>query len=981
MSARCASLVQFLSICLLLFTCWLLFVYEYVALSPNHSFAMDNVLRGHSTRKDKSKTGMGRSARIADQASKVVRQLKKFSPQVDTQLTKEETLQAAAVKATEILTHMPDNNEGIDTTQSISPHWTNHFKKLDIQRTGMISYDDFSDVLITAAVPTYNNYSANATASANTTAHLTSIPVSRKDAYQLALKLDPDKTGLVNYEHLAPALKHAVEETSKAVAEQAVKRLGELSLEQLTNPHLKLQNEEEKQFHHKVSLLKDSELNAGVGAEYGKHNISAVRVGRFSPRFRGDGGNLDSSQGMVTISDVAGKAYGGVDSGSGNGTDLHSLTSPIYNRFKRSVTIEDTLEPPSQGRNSAPLITSPILGNGGHNPCVKSTAPHDHSYNFRDNSGSEYTASLLANTYADNTQFAVIDEISTGRKTHYNANRHTAFAWQFESDRRSKGRGGGSLNGSTAGTLSLGESFQSQQQQIQFRPANSGAIAGAETFDFTDSQSPTNSRAARRSHSAPPIRAKGFKTLGEMGRLNNNNGSDKENEVWSDQQQQQQQLSLNIDTSVAPSPSLSAQADEQSHYDLEHAHSLRTVVFSPKPTASLLVPSSSSGALKSTRTATTVENEHLSAESRFEKFNIPNSIISQLGGGKRLGSLRHALRQVDGSNSGVVNYSEFREALVNKLGLKLKDSEVRQLYNKNSLTTSGSVADRVTASTVAGSNTNTLGDCREKSVNIDEFVCNLQTRATSHMFGLHKGAVTVMKDATNPHNVIRSTREEERVIKKVLHATNKILCQDPVKVFSDMAKQTNAAKMDRGHSGHSSSETSHRVYSDSLLSDVTLRDFQDGLKYMGADLSDAEFYTLSKVLLTNNNSTNHNKSEHEVDHNFTVDRDNNAGEQVTEVDITNDSTRLNVKNAFDAMNRTVLLVDRVRSQEREDKLQKEGRYSASYKSHPSIVDHYHHHHFDALLENKKVSSDATLAVVTVSVVSTYCCALVNICCG
>ena len=208
-----------------------------------------------------------------------------------------------------------------------------------------------------------------------------------------------------------------------------------------------------------------------------------------------------------------------------------------------------------------------------------------------------------------------------------------------------------------------------------------------------------------------------------------------------------------------------------------------------------------------------------------------------------------------------------------------------------------------------------------------------------------------MRDATNPHNVISSTREEERVIKKVLNSTNKILAQDPVKVFSDMSKRTNSEKLDNSHS---SSLTSHRIYSDSLLSDVSLSDFKEGLKYMGADLSDAEFYTLSRVLLTNNHSTNHNNSEHEIDHNFTVDRDNNAGAQVSEVDINKGSTRLNVKNAFDAMNRTVLLVDRVRSKDREDKLHNEGKYSASFKSHPSIIDHYHHHHFDALLENKQV---------------------------
>ena len=125
------------------------------ALSPNHSFAMDNVMRGHSTRRDKSKQGMGRSARIAGQASIVEKQLKKY-----------------AAKASALLTHVSDNTSETDTTHAISPHWTGHFKKLDVQRTGMVSYDDFSDVLITAAVPSYKNYSADATASSCTDACL-----------------------------------------------------------------------------------------------------------------------------------------------------------------------------------------------------------------------------------------------------------------------------------------------------------------------------------------------------------------------------------------------------------------------------------------------------------------------------------------------------------------------------------------------------------------------------------------------------------------------------------------------------------------------------------------------------------------------------------------------------------------------------------------------------------------------------------------
>jgi len=317
-----------------------------------------------------------------------------------------------------------------------------------------------------------------------------------------------------------------------------------------------------------------------------------------------------------------------------------------------------------------------------------------------------------------------------------------------------------------------------------------------------------------------------------------------------------------------------------------------------------------------------------------------NSIVTQLSSGKRLSSLRHALRRMDGSDSGNVAYSEFKEAIVNKLGLKIPDTQLRDFYNSNSTTVNatGPTANLNNSSShsIGCYTSTTAGDVREKLVNIDDFICNMQCRASSKMFGLHKNSTISTPTNSTVHAKIVKERqseatheeqeysavtvEEERVIKKFLHASNKMTTTDPLKLFNDLA---------------SHHETDVGSYNDPcrMIPSVSVSAFKDGLSYMGASLSDGEFYTLANALT------------HHHDDNSSTKGSGMA--ELTGTGMDKNNIRINVKHAFDSMQKTVVLADQYNRKHRYDALthntDKAIRYTQTFKSNESIIDHYAHH--------------------------------------
>ena len=221
-------------------------------MAPNQSFAMGNVLRSHSTRKDHSILGAQRIKRMSDQASKIVNRLTKESNK-HTRVSKELGINIAADRTLDKLTEEEPiiskayKGENPPMVRKLAPHWSKYFQQLDTQRSGYVSYEDFSSALLTVATPSRSIYGETATqeresGSLSGRDTYDGPIVGKTEAYQLAKLLDKDKTGLINYHNLVPSLVRAVGETKKDAEEKSISNLSNMSVNKMTSPILKVGN-------------------------------------------------------------------------------------------------------------------------------------------------------------------------------------------------------------------------------------------------------------------------------------------------------------------------------------------------------------------------------------------------------------------------------------------------------------------------------------------------------------------------------------------------------------------------------------------------------------------------------------------------------------------------------------------------------------------------------------------------------------------
>lgn len=856
-------------------------------------------MRSHSTRKDRTPLGTQRIQRMSEQASKIVDRLSKASKK--RHVTKELGINAAADRTLEKLTEEEpiisavNKGENPPMVRKLAPHWAKYFQQLDTQRSGYISYEDFSNALLTVASPSKSIYWQSATQERDPASlgHATyeGPLVGKKEAYQLAKLLDRDKSGLINYHNLVPSLARAVRETKLEAEEKAIKRLATLDMSKLTSPLVSSGSSStvSDAFEHVPKLYSQSD----IGASQTQAQMDYQNHGRFSHR-RTDSGNLSIAGGMVTISDAPNSFK----------THQELLDMNTFHRFKKPIGVaqeEKNIAQRMHDNNvvdSAPLQCGRIASELRARPRSKSADGSKQAHIDYHHTDTNHLGALISHEYLESSGEGNSDLVTgststggattLGQRAHYIHNRHTNFVTQFEGARRSKKFGNSSS--------SLAEVY-----------------SGMTTLE------PESKKSIRRSSSAPPTRSKAM-TLGKY------QANDKENEVNN---------TLTVDVDVGP-------ADEEAML------SLKTMLSSSSTQSPRKVSATTdTGAFSPLSIKQDHHRYHLHKRSNSNEYNrmkgsgtadrnqdarahannihVGNSIVTQLSSGKRLSSLRHALKKYDGSHSGSVAYSEFKEAIVNNLGLKIPDAELKEFYNANaSCRDFTSNASNCAASTTAG-------DIREKLVNIDDFICNMQCRASSKLFGLHKNStISTPTNSTLHAKISREseeeieysavTVEEERVIKKVLHASNKMQTTDPMKLFNDL-------------SAHH--ETDVGAYNDPcrLIPTVTVSQFKDGLSYMGASLSDGEFYTLANAL-----------THHHAD--GTSSKGSGLAE-LTGTGLDKSDIRINVKEAFDTMQKTAVLADQYNRKHKYDAMihnpSRSVRYTKTFKSDESIIDHYAHH--------------------------------------
>jgi Ca2+-binding EF-hand superfamily protein len=185
----------------------------------------------------------------------------------------------------------------------------------------------------------------------------------------------------------------------------------------------------------------------------------------------------------------------------------------------------------------------------------------------------------------------------------------------------------------------------------------------------------------------------------------------------------------------------------------------------------------------------------------LENETIENSISSQMGG--QMATLRLYLRQLDGSNSGHVNFEEFNTALI-KAGINTPKSSLKDFFYKN-------------AHLPKEINSLDLGINRLE-VNIEELVSRLQNRTSTP--GFDYLATAESKQA--------KSAEERRIMKKILNVT----CRN-ANVYSNIFD-------------HLDNSQSHRGWVEPLQ-------MKEGLQKLGVNLSNDEYNSLLNRVDLNHN--------------------------------------------------------------------------------------------------------------------------------
>eukprot|EP01031_Cornospumella_fuschlensis_P022264 gene22264-27226_t len=145
---------------------------RFQVLEPNHSFNMASVLRGNETVKASDPLYMNQVKHMASQAKRVLEHLNTTPKSPRPQ---KEIIRTSAERAEERLRKL--RQSGIDIAK--------FYQQYDVERTGRVSYKDFSDTLLSL-----------------------STGISREDAIMLAASLDKNKAGSVDYKNIFSHLEH-----------------------------------------------------------------------------------------------------------------------------------------------------------------------------------------------------------------------------------------------------------------------------------------------------------------------------------------------------------------------------------------------------------------------------------------------------------------------------------------------------------------------------------------------------------------------------------------------------------------------------------------------------------------------------------------------------------------------------------------------------------------------------------------------------
>ena len=213
--------------------------------------------------------------------------------------------------------------------------------------------------------------------------------------------------------------------------------------------------------------------------------------------------------------------------------------------------------------------------------------------------------------------------------------------------------------------------------------------------------------------------------------------------------------------------------------------------------------------------------------------NTELSILNHLSG--RIGGLRNHLQKMDISNSGVLNFSEFRTSIA-QLGVEVSQSDLFAVYVNaaNDHIGKGSMNVHETYGHDARYTNGTALDIVKYTERLAESVIRGE---------LEKGM-----GKKECHDV-----ERRRAMKKVLHASNKQ--SDPMKIFHYIAQNqsrnqnknvNNIATFGNSRNGNSNDENNAILNSD--LDHLSPDELKDGIQSWGSNLSDKEFnYLLEKV--------------------------------------------------------------------------------------------------------------------------------------
>lgn len=143
-----------------------------------------------------------------------------------------------------------------------------------------------------------------------------------------------------------------------------------------------------------------------------------------------------------------------------------------------------------------------------------------------------------------------------------------------------------------------------------------------------------------------------------------------------------------------------------------------------------------------------------------ESKRYMNSLIAQVGNQSKMKLLQHKMLKRDISNSGYINFQEFRSAL-RAAGVQIPDDKLRHLFDANSRDMSA----------VCGSGGTLNLSSDKRGINVEEYIQNMQIRASApalaHVYyNIEDDAGTIAKH----HTPLEA--EDRQTWKKIVSATN-----------------------------------------------------------------------------------------------------------------------------------------------------------------------------------------------------------------